>query len=576
MVYLKKVPFKERLSTRIILIFLTTTIIIVGFLFAVVYKQSYNMIVGDIGLRALTIAETASMEIDINSFKTLSESDKNKPAYKDMQNKLTHIKEVTGVNYIYTMRKQDDGSFAYVVGGLEGSEQANHNEHNEEITHDGYEVVANGEVYIGNEIEINEMGKFVTSYYPIKDNSNEVIGFIGVEYDAEQIYQQFTKFKFILIIVSLGIILFSLIISSLFVRKISRPITNLTEIANKMANYDYTVDVIKGKNKGEIGQLYDSFNQMRINNKHLIENIQETTLSLKSTFDIIHTSTNEVSASSEEIAKSVNEIAAGTNNQAVETNNSLDETNNLAMKIDTMGQKLDDTVYNTKNLKDKNELGIKSIEELNVKFKENSDATTDVAKNIIELLEKSNKISGIVVTIREIAEQTNLLALNAAIEAARANEHGRGFAVVADEVKKLAEQSSNATDEIQNIIQEILAVFEETDKTMDTARLAEQTSLKFLDQTKNSFNEIKVSADNVIGSIESLDEDIHSIKLSKDNVLASIENISSVAQQSAASTEEISASLEEQTASMNEIAQLVNSLNRNVNKLSDTIKLFKI
>jgi len=576
MVYLKKVPFKERLSTRIILIFLMTTIIIVGFLFAVVYKQSYNMIVGDIGHRALTIAETASMEIDVNSFKNLSTTDENRQEYKQMQDKLTNIKEITGVNYIYTMRKQEDGSFAYVVGGLDSTGEANHIGHNEEITHDGYDVVANGEVYVGDKIEVNELGKFVTSYYPIKDSNSDVVGFIGVEYDAEQIYKQFTKFKFILIFVSLGIILFSLVISSLFVRKISRPITNLAEIANKMANYDYTVEIIKGKNKGEIGQLYDSFNQMRINNKGLIDSIKETTLGLKSTFDIIQTSTNEVSLSSEEIAKSVNEIASGSNNQAVETNNSLDETNNLAMKIDTMGQKLDETVKNTKNLKDKNELGIKSIDELNVKFKENSDATTNVAKNIFELLEKSNKISGIVVTIREIAEQTNLLALNAAIEAARANEHGRGFAVVADEVKKLAEQSSNATDEIQNIIQEILTVFDETDKTMDDARLAEQTAFTFLDQTKSSFNEIKVSTDNVINKIESLDEDIHSVKRSKDNVLASIENISSVAQESAASTEEISASLEEQTASMNEIAQLVNSLNRSVNKLSDTVKLFKI
>lgn len=570
-----KVSFKERLSTKIIIIFVLITIIIVSFLFAVVYKQSYNMIVGDIGLRALTIAETASMEIDINSFKNLSASDVNNQSYKQLQEKLTNIKEITDVNYIYTMRKQEDGSFAYVVGGVDNTEHTDHLI-KDNIVHEGYEVVANGEVYVGDKIEVNELGKFVSSYYPLKDNSGEVVGFIGVEYDAEQIYQKFSNFRFILISVSIGIILFSLIISGIFARKISLPINHLADVANKMANYDYTEEVIKGKNKGEIGLLYESFNQMRINNKKLIDNIKETTMGLKSTFEIIQASTNEVSLSSEEVAKSVNEIAAGTSNQAVETGNSLEETNNLALKIDSMGQKLDETVKNTKNLQDKNDLGIKSINDLSVKFKENSDATTGVAKNIFELLEKSNKISGIVVTIREIAEQTNLLALNAAIEAARAGEHGKGFAVVADEVKKLAEQSSNATDEIQNIIQEILSVFDETDKTMEGARVAEKNAFAFLNQTKESFNEIKVSADNVISKIESLDGDIHSIKLSKDNVLTSIENISSVAQESAASTEEISASLEEQTASMNEIAQLVNSLNRNVNKLSDIITLFKI
>ncbi|MDY0029318.1 MAG: HAMP domain-containing methyl-accepting chemotaxis protein [Pseudobdellovibrionaceae bacterium] len=72
------------------------------------------------------------------------------------------------------------------------------------------------------------------------------------------------------------------------------------------------------------------------------------------------------------------------------------------------------------------------------------------AKNIVtDMVETAQKIGQVVLLIDDIAKQTNLLALNATIEAARAGEAGKGFAVVANEVKSLAEQTTQATNEIR-------------------------------------------------------------------------------------------------------------------------------
>jgi len=77
------------------------------------------------------------------------------------------------------------------------------------------------------------------------------------------------------------------------------------------------------------------------------------------------------------------------------------------------------------------------------------------AKNVSALTEHARKAGSIVEVIEEIASATNLLALNASIEAARAGEHGRGFAVVAGEVRRLAERTTQATQEVSTLVSSI-------------------------------------------------------------------------------------------------------------------------
>jgi len=91
------------------------------------------------------------------------------------------------------------------------------------------------------------------------------------------------------------------------------------------------------------------------------------------------------------------------------------------------------------------------------------------SKRIKRLGESSQEIGDILEIISDIADQTNLLALNAAMQAAMAGEAGRGFAVVADEVQRLAERSSQATNQIEGLIKTIQSDASEAIESMESS-----------------------------------------------------------------------------------------------------------
>lgn len=172
----------------------------------------------------------------------------------------------------------------------------------------------------------------------------------------------------------------------------------------------------------------------------------------------------------------------------------IDELNELITKIIERTDSLEDSIEKTKQASND---GQGSIIRLNTISEENIDISNQIVSDIAMLDQLIGKIGTFTETINNIANQTNLLSLNASIEAAKAGEYGRGFAVVAEEIRKLAEQSSKATTEIDETIEDILQQVKRTMENIDkTKEIAENQNSAVL-ETNKIFNHIGETVDKI-------------------------------------------------------------------------------
>lgn len=302
--------------------------------------------------------------------------------------------------------------------------------------------------------------------------------------------------------------------------------------------------------------------------ERLLDTVKKTFDNLQESSGSILNSISGVEQLSQEIVSSTQEISANADLQIEEVNGSVEIFNELNTGIYHSESNVNVTIENMKQLKEKNDEGIASIEMLSKKFDMNIQATREASDEIATLLKKSSLIGEIIDSISQIAQQTNLLALNAAIEAARAGEAGKGFAVVADEINNLSTESSKATQKIGVILKDIIQTVEHTSEIMENNQTIVKESHEQLTSTVNVFGDILESSEAVIRVTDDLKSDLSDIFEIKDKLKASMEKLESMSKQAAGSTTEISSSTVEQGKGISSILKALESVQKGMEDLA--------
>ena len=292
---------------------------------------------------------------------------------------------------------------------------------------------------------------------------------------------------------------------------------------------------LKVRGNDEIGQMVRGFNQFIDVLRNLIEKIKKGSGELEHTAASVD---NGIRAAGDKItgtSATMEQLAASMEEVSATVINITENIESIRKDITVMADKTGEGLERVDSIRQKAE-GMKA--DAAASQVSASDMVAHISGELSTAIEQSKQVEEInklTDEILSISSQTNLLALNASIEAARAGEAGKGFAVVADEIRKLADESRNTANGIQNISKMVTESVENlagnAGKMLDFVNQDVLNDYKGMVESGETYNEDAVQMNEMMQDLQNVAENL---RRAANEISEAADGVSNAVNQSAA------------------------------------------
>lgn len=330
-------------------------------------------------------------------------------------------------------------------------------------------------------------------------------------------------------------------------QRLRADVDDLLGLVNKAAAGDLTGrTAVSGDDA--IGQLARGLSKMIEDLRGMLAKVQRAGIQVTSSTTEIAASSRQQEATSIEHAQTSVEVLSTTREIAANANA-------LVRTMEEAVQLADETTEGAEQARS-------SLSSMDGTMQRMVAATDSINAKLAALSEKSSHINKVLTTITKVADQTNLLSLNAAIEAEKAGEAGRGFSVVATEIRRLSDQTTAATDDIEQMLKDMNSAVSASVMGMD----------KFSEEIRRSVQEVASVSDQLAEVIE----DVQKLPARFDIVLEGMQSQAVGAGQIAETITQLNDSTQQTTEALKATSEAVQYLQQAAQDLQSSVATFSV